>query len=84
MKPHYTNGLYTTYSEKKFIDGLGTMKFSAAQSVAQLTREELLGRYLSSCYNRQLWGKIDKNEVIRYTQSQILLERAGGKRIVYF
>ena len=72
---HYTNGLYTTHSEKKFIDGIGTYKFTTSQAVIRHTREEHLAKYIKSCSLREHWGDIRKEEVILYAKAQLLLER---------
>lgn len=62
----------TTHSAKnelKFIDGLGTW----APELKNVRRSALLAGYLTGCFKRTEWGKIDPITIMRYASEALLM-----------
>lgn len=54
--------IWTTWDEKRFLNGLGK------HTGTELTRPELLERYIKASENRVEWDKIDKEEAFAHAQ----------------
>lgn len=59
---------YGTRNEINFIKGIGLGTWSKSHRVTNISREELLRRYLESCWRRERWGSIDQAKVIDFTR----------------
>ena len=70
MDDHRT--YWTTDDEIRFIHGLGTGKWSQSRAVMAAGREKLLRNYQQAALYRRVWGKIDKGEVMKAVDAELI------------
>ena len=63
--PNQRHGKHGTRDEKRFYDKVGSY------SKCKMTRKELLKKALKDINVRSMWGKIDKEEVVRHIKQLI-------------
>ena len=70
MDDHRT--YWTTDDEIRFIQWLGTGKWSQSRAVMAAGREKLLRNYQQAALYRKVWGKIDRGEVMKAVDAELI------------
>ena len=72
MTPYGVQGVYGTASEIAYINGLGRHKGPGSRSRPIVPdRQTILQLYITNAQNRERWGAVDKDVVIKYAKKLI-------------